>query len=92
MRVTKLKADHSFSTSSVDVHFEDIDSAKRFSNYCLSLTGKECIFHDTYQSAQSTVWAKIYDVSEYPFTVANYVEKQIVESFLNLFPEENENV
>lgn len=90
MRVTTLEFEDISLSSAVDIHFKNEDSAKRFSNYCLSLTGKTCPYKMTSKYVMSTRRAKIRDISEYPFTVDNYVQKEIVESFLKIFPEEVE--
>lgn len=90
MRVTELDyLDHPVDHK-VDVHFKNEDSAKRFSNYHLSLTGKRCTYGLTSENVTSTVRANINDISDYPYTTNEYIDRGIVESFLQIFPEEVE--
>lgn len=89
MRVTPLNEIYPSATT-VDIHFTSRESAERFSNYHMSLTGMQFRFISSNAFVFSTRRAGV-NVSEYPFTADNYVDKEIVESFLKLFPEENEN-
>lgn len=74
--------------SRYDVYFKTEDSAKQFRNYLSTVTGKE--FH-LYESKDFSGVMKNRGVSYvYLYTLLDYIDSSVVESYLELFPEEKE--
>jgi hypothetical protein len=72
-----------------DLYFKDEESCSLFSNYHLSFTGK--VLH-THRTNNNLTTARVAGATEeqYPYTVSNYVEHDVVKSYLALFPEEED--
>lgn len=72
-----------------DVYFKTEVSAKQFINYLSTITGKE---FQLYESRTFSGVMKNRGVSyEYLYTLCNYVEPSVVDSYIELFPEEDES-
>lgn len=71
-----------------DVYFKTEVSAKQFINYLSTVTGKE---FQLYKSQTFSGMVRHHGVSyEYLYTLSKYVEQSVVESYIELFPEEKE--
>jgi hypothetical protein len=72
-----------------DLYFKDKESCDLFSNYYFSFTGKVLITHGTNNNLTTAKAAGARE-EQYPYTVSNYVEHDIVKTYLALFPEEED--
>ena len=71
-----------------DVYFKTEGSAKQFINYLSTVTGKEFQLYES--RTFSGVMRKRGVIYVYLYTLSNYVEPCVVDSYLELFPEEKE--
>jgi hypothetical protein len=73
-----------------DLYFRERNNAEQFRDFYLSFTGRECpkIASCDYFNASTNL--NNIDKNIYPFTLNNYVENDIVEVYLALFPEEED--
>ena len=72
-----------------DLYFKDKESCDLFSNYYLSFTGNVLSIQMT-SNGLTTVKVAGVTEEQYPYTVTNYVEHDVVKSYLALFPEEED--
>lgn len=71
-----------------DVYFKTEVSAKQFINYLSTVTGKE---FQLYESKNFSGVMKNRGVNyEYLYTLSKYVDPTVVDSYLEVFPEEKE--
>ena len=71
-----------------DIYFKTEVSAKQFINYLSTFTGEEFKFCES--RTFSGLMKKRGVDYEYLYTLSNYVEPCVVDSYLELFPEEKE--
>jgi len=71
-----------------DVYFKTEGSAKQFINYISTVTGKEFQLYES--KTFNGIMRKRRVSYEYLYTLSNYVDPIVVDSYLELFTEEKE--